>query len=57
MTEKIDLPSLEEAEAMKRFWQRHLDDPKLDKDVTIVLIGICDDFIKQIKQAQAVKMG
>ena len=52
MTEKIDLPSLKEVEALRRFWQKNLYNPKLDKDVTIISIGICDDFIKKIKRAQ-----
>ena len=52
MMEKIDLPSLEEVCAMKRFWEKHLDDPELDKDVTIVCVSLCDGLIEKIKQTQ-----
>jgi hypothetical protein len=46
-----DLPSLEEVEALKRFWQKNMDNPKLDKDMVIVCISVCDDAIKKIKAA------
>jgi hypothetical protein len=48
---EVDLPSLEEVEALKRFWQKNLANQKIDKDEAC----ICDDFIKKIKQAQAAK--
>jgi hypothetical protein len=50
---EVDLPSLEEVEALKRFWQKNLANQKIDKDEAC----ICDDFIKKIKQAQTLKNG
>ena len=51
----IDLPSLEETEALKRIYQRRKEDPNTtddDRDFCIVCIGILDDTIKKIKQQQ-----
>jgi hypothetical protein len=41
-----ELPSLEELEALRRFWEKD----KTDPDVSKVCVGIVDDAIKIVKR-------
>jgi hypothetical protein len=55
MTAKIprvpfdDTPTLEEAEAMRRYWMKHEKDPAFDPDYIIVAIAFWDRWIKYLK--------
>jgi hypothetical protein len=48
MMEKIDLPSLEELEAMRRLIEKYETNP----DMKIVLAGIIDGLIKTVKNSK-----
>jgi hypothetical protein len=48
--EKIDLPSLEELEAMRRLIEKYETNP----DMKIVMFGVIDDLTKTVKNSKVI---